>query len=63
MDISGSMLWNPSKSLWKMAHEENIRLVTVEKMVQEQFQLLPYKVTGVQELKQVDHEKRTHYCE
>jgi hypothetical protein len=46
-----------------MAHEENIRLATVQKMVQEKFQLFPYKVTGVHELKPVDHEKRTHYCE
>jgi hypothetical protein len=57
MDISDSMVWNPSKSLHKLAQEKDIRLVTVRKAVRERVNLFPYKVTALQELNPADHEK------
>jgi hypothetical protein len=63
MDISDSMLWSPSKSLRKLAQEKDIGLATAHKVVREILNLIPYKVTSVQELKLADHEKRSHYCE
>jgi len=63
MDISDSMLWSPSKSLRKLAQEEDIGLVTPHKAVREKLKLFPYKVTAVQGLKPADLEKRIRYCE
>jgi len=63
MDISDSMLWSPSKSLHKLAQEEDIRLTTAHKTVREKMKLFPYKVTAVQELKTAAHEKRIRYSE
>jgi hypothetical protein len=60
MDISDSMLRSPSKSLRKLAQEEDIGLATG---VQEKLNFFPHKVIAVQELKPSDHEKRIHYCE
>jgi transposase len=39
MDISGSMLRSPSKSLRKMVQEKDIRLATAHKAVQEKLNL------------------------
>jgi hypothetical protein len=63
MDISDSMLWSPSKSLRKLAQEEDIGLATAHKYGLRKIATFPYKVTMVQELKPVDHEKRICYCE
>jgi hypothetical protein len=63
MEISGSKRRNPSKSLRKMAQEKDIGLATARKAVREKFNLFPYKVRAVQELKPADHEKRKRYCE
>jgi hypothetical protein len=57
------MLRSPSKSLRKLAQEEDIGLATAHKAVREKFQLFPYKVTAVQELKPAGHDKRIRYCE
>jgi hypothetical protein len=47
MDISDSVLRSPSKSLWKLAQEEDIGLATAHKEVCEKLQLFSYKVTAV----------------
>jgi transposase len=59
MDISDSMLRSPSKSLRKLAQEEDIGLATAHKAVREKLQLFPYKVTAMQELKPADQCKCT----
>jgi transposase len=58
MDISDPMLRSPSKSLRKLAQEEDIGLATALKAVRKKLNLFPYKLTAVQELKPADHEKR-----
>jgi hypothetical protein len=63
MDISGSMLWSPSKSLRKLAQEKYIGLATVHKVVREKLNFFPYKVRVVQELKTADYRKRIRYSE
>jgi transposase len=63
MNISDSMLLNPSKSLRKLAQEKDIGIATAHKAVREELNLFPYTVTAVQELKLADHEKRIRYCE
>jgi hypothetical protein len=63
MDISSSILRSPSKTLRKLAQEEDVGFVTAHKAVREELKLFPYKVTAVQELEPVDHEKRIRYCE
>jgi transposase len=63
MDISDSMLRSPSKSMRKLAQGKDIGLATAHKAVREKLNLFPYKVTGVQELKPADHEKRIRNCE
>jgi hypothetical protein len=45
MDISGSTLQSPSKSLRKLAKEKNIGLATAHKAVREKLKLFSYKVT------------------
>jgi hypothetical protein len=62
-DISNSTLRSSSKSLRKLAKEKNIGLATSHKVVRENLQLFPYKVTAVQEMKPADHEKPFRYCE
>jgi len=47
MDISDSMMRSPSKSLHKLAQEEDIRLATGHKVVREKLKLFPYKVRAV----------------
>jgi hypothetical protein len=47
------MLRSPSKLLRKLAQEKDIGLATAHKAVREKLKLFPYKVTAVQELKQV----------
>jgi transposase len=59
MDIYGSMMWSPTKSLRKLAQEKDIGLATAQKAVREKLNLLPYKVTAVQELKPAYHETRS----
>jgi len=56
------MLRCPTKSLRKLAQEEDIGLATAHKAVREKWKLFPYKVTAVQELKPADHEKTNRYC-
>ena len=51
------MLRGPTKSLRKLAQEEDIGLATARKAVREKGELFPYKVTAVQELKPAGHEK------
>jgi hypothetical protein len=51
MDISDSILPSPSKSLRRLAQEKYIGLATAHKTVREKINLLPHKVTAVQELK------------
>jgi hypothetical protein len=53
----------PSKSLRKLAQEEDIGHATAHNVVREKLQLFPYKVTAVQEFKPADHKKRIRYCE
>jgi transposase len=53
MDISASVLQSPSKSLHKLAQEKDIGLATMHKAVREKLNTFPYKVTAVQELKQL----------
>lgn len=61
--ISASVTRSPSKSLRKLAQEENVALATVHKVVKKTFKLFPYKVTAVQQLQLLDSEKRLRYCE
>jgi hypothetical protein len=58
MDISDFMLRGLSKSLRKFAQEKDIGLATAHKAVREKLNVLPYRVTAVQELKPAYHEKR-----
>jgi transposase len=51
LDISDSVLRSPSKSLRKLAQEEDIDLATAHKAVRKQLKLFPYKETVVQNLK------------
>lgn len=62
LDISDSVLQNPSKSLRKLAQKHDIGLGTIHKAVRRELQLFPYRIMAVQELKITDHEKRLRYC-
>jgi hypothetical protein len=55
MDISDSLLQSPSKSLHKLAEEEDTRLATVHKVVREKLNPYAFKVTAVQKLKPADN--------
>jgi hypothetical protein len=50
-----------SKSLRNLAQENDIELATAHKAVREKFNIFPYTVTAVQELKPANHEKRIRY--
>jgi hypothetical protein len=63
MGTSDCMLRSASSSLRKLAQEEDVRLATAHKAVQEKLQLFPYNLTELQQLKSTDHEKRIRYCE
>jgi hypothetical protein len=47
MDISDSTLWSSSKSLRKLAQEEDIGLATAHKAVREILNIFPYEITAV----------------
>jgi hypothetical protein len=53
MDVSDCLLWNPQKSLHRLAQEKEIRTATAHKAVREKLNLFPYKPHHFQHLLQV----------
>jgi hypothetical protein len=62
LNITDSMMQIPSKSIRKLAPQHHIAVGKAHVAVRRKLNLSPYKVIAVQELKQTDNEKRTHYC-
>ena len=57
------MLQSPTKSLRKLAQQTDISYSIAQKALKNEFNLHPYKVTVVHELKPADFDKRVQYCD
>lgn len=62
MDIQDRMLKSPSKSIRRLAQQVHVPKSTVQRILKTNLKFHPYKISGVPQLLERDHQIRLNYC-